>query len=187
MPRTGLTKKEVIEKAAELANSKGLSYVTVTTLSEYLGIKKPSLYYHFSSLEEVTEAVMIYGWTIASEKLTAVSECEDAQQALKSYAREFYKFAVENPGVFEAMLWYNKYISQELVEATEGLYKFFFGQMEKLGVENTVASHLLRTYRAFLEGFIMLVIHNSFGNPISINESFEISLEVLINGMDKYR
>lgn len=50
-----------------------------------------------------------------------------------------------------------------------------------------IANHLLRTYRSFLEGFIMLQIHNSFGNPISLEESFEISLNVMISGMDGYR
>ena len=30
MPRTGLSKEEIIQKAAQLANEKGLSYVTVT-------------------------------------------------------------------------------------------------------------------------------------------------------------
>ena len=40
MPRTGLSKEEIVEKAAELANEKGLSYLSVTTLSEYLGIRK---------------------------------------------------------------------------------------------------------------------------------------------------
>ena len=46
---------------------------------------------------------------------------------------------------------------------------------------------MIRFYRAFLEGFIMLQIHNSFGNPISIDESFEISMNVLISGMEQYR
>ena len=49
-----------------------------------------------------------------------------------------------------------------------------------------MANHLLRTYRAFLEGFSLLVIHNSFGNPISIDESFDISLNVLLNGIEEY-
>jgi hypothetical protein len=56
-----------------------------------------------------------------------------------------------------------------------------------MGIERDVANHLLRTYRAFLEGFVMLQIHNSFGNPISIDESLEISMNVLIAGMDQYR
>ena len=36
-------------------------------------------------------------------------------------------------------------------------------------------------------GFLLLVIHNSFGNPISIEKSFELSLDVLIGGMKKIR
>lgn len=54
-------------------------------------------------------------------------------------------------------------------------------------IDREVANHLLRTYRAFIEGFIMLQIHNSFGNPISIDESFDISMNVLISGMEQYR
>lgn len=44
MPRIGLSREKVIEQAAALANEKGLEYVTITTLADYLGIKKPSLY-----------------------------------------------------------------------------------------------------------------------------------------------
>ena len=45
MPRAGLTRQKVIEKAAQLANEKGLAYVTITTLADYLGVGKPSLYF----------------------------------------------------------------------------------------------------------------------------------------------
>ena len=55
MPRTGLPKEEIIQKAAQLANEKGLSYVTVTTLSNYLGIKKPSLYNHMKTIDDVVK------------------------------------------------------------------------------------------------------------------------------------
>ena len=186
MSRAGLTKQKVIEKAAELANQKGLSYVTVTTLSEYLGIKKPSLYYHVSSQEEVVEGLMIYGWTRVSEEIVRSAARADAHESLRRYTGEFYRFALANPGVFEAMLWYNKYENEELSKATEGLYNFFFEQTDKLGICRDTANHLLRTYRAFLEGFIMLEIHHSFGNPISISESFEVSMDVLLGGMEQY-
>lgn len=69
------------------------------------------------------------------------------------------------------MLWYNKYSSDELKNATEGLYKFFFEQTGKMGIGLEKANHLMRTFRAFLEGFILLENHNSFGNPILIIES----------------
>ena len=42
-------------------------------------------------------------------------------------------------------------------------------------------------YHSKTIAFIMLQIHNSFGNPISIDESFDISMNVLISGMEQYR
>ena len=77
--------------------------------------------------------------------------------------------------------------ADEPVSSTEGLYMFFFKQTDGLGINREIANHLLRTYRAFLEGFIMLQIHNAFGNPIPMDESFEISMNVLLAGMEKYR
>lgn len=187
MPRTGLSKEKIIEKAAELANEKGLSYLTVTTLSDYLGIKKPSLYNHMKTIEDMHRSLMIYGWRTVSDDVVKGIDTSDEKTNLTEYARKFYQFAIDNPGVFEAMLWYNKYSDDTLLSATEGLYTFFFKQTDGLGIDRVIANHLLRTYRAFLEGFIMLQIHNSFGNPISMDESFEISMNVLISGIEQFR
>ena len=187
MPRTGLSKEEIIEKAAALANEKGLSYLTVTTLSEYLGIRKPSLYNHVKTMDDLHYKLMIYGWKKVSEELVAGIDSGSPKDNLIDYGRAAYRFAMENPGVFEAMVWYNKYSDDSLLEATEGLYSFFFEQTDNLNIDREVANHLLRTYRAFIEGFIMLQIHNTFGNPISIDESFDISMNVLISGMEQYR
>lgn len=187
MPRTGLSKEKIIEKAAELANEKGLSYLSVTTLADYLGIKKPSLYNHMKTIEDMHRDLMIYGWRIVSEEVVKGIDSSDEKKNLSEYGRKFYKFATDNPGVFEAMLWYNKYSDEALISATEGVYMFFFAQTDGLGINREIANHLLRTYRAFLEGFIMLQIHNSFGNPISVEESFNISMNVLISGIDQYR
>ena len=187
MPRTGLSKEKIIEKAAELANEKGLSYLSVTTLADYLGIKKPSLYNHMKTIEDMHRDLMIYGWRIVSEEVVKGIDSSDEKKNLSEYGRKFYKFATDNPGIFEAMLWYNQYSDEALISATEGLYMFFFAQTDGIGINREIANHLLRTYRAFLEGFIMLQIHNSFGNPLSVEESFNISMNVLISGIDQYR
>ena len=139
-------------ETAALANERGLGAVTITTLSEYLGIKKPSLYNHVKSQEDIYKGIMIHGWTNGAGAITE----------------------------------HNKYESEELLQATERIYHFFFVQTDKLKIDRSVADHLLRTYRAFLEGFSLLVIHHSFGNPISIEESFEISLNVLLKGIEPY-
>ena len=96
MPRTGLTKEEIIEKAAALANEKGLSYLTVTTLSEYLGIRKPSLYNHIKTIDDLYYKLMIYGWKKVSEEIAVGINSSDPNENLKTFGRSFYKFALEN-------------------------------------------------------------------------------------------
>ena len=90
MPRTGLTKEEIIEKAAALANEKGLSYLTVTTLSEYLGIRKPSLYNHIKTIDDLYYKLMIYGWKKVSEEIAVGINSSDPNENLKTFGRSFY-------------------------------------------------------------------------------------------------
>lgn len=66
MSRVGLTREKVIERAAELANEKGIEAVTITTLAQYLGIKKPSLYNHIEGPEDLRRQIMLYGWKYIS-------------------------------------------------------------------------------------------------------------------------
>lgn len=185
MPRVGLTREKVIEKAAELANERGIEAVTITTLSQHLGIKKPSLYNHIKGPEDIYQGIMIYGWRHISE-CAAYVQNENPCAALREYAEIVYRYALGNPGVFEAMLWYNRYQSEELKLATTELYRFFFAQTDKLHMDRETANHILRTYRAMIEGFLLLVIHDAFGNPVSIEESYELTLDVFMKGIEQY-
>ena len=47
---------------------------------------------------------MIYGWTHGIEPLSKQIKTDDAHEALRQYANFFYKYAIKNPGVIEAML-----------------------------------------------------------------------------------
>lgn len=154
MPRVGLTREKVIERAAELANEKGIEAVTITTLAQYLEIKKPSLYNHIEGPEDLRRQIMLYGWKYISGCMVENIKEEDPKE--------------------------------ELREVTEGPYQFFFEQTDKLGINRVMTNHLLRTYRALLEGFLLLVVHDSFGNPVSIEESFEVTMDVFIRGIEQY-
>lgn len=95
----------------------------------------------------------------------------------------FYDYATNNKGVFTAMLWYNKYESVEKEKATTRLFNMIFKVMKPLDISDVNINHIIRTLRSFLEGFSLLVNNNSFGNPVSIKESFDLSLEIIMNGI----
>lgn len=85
--------------------------------------------------------------------------------------------------VFTAMLWYNKCESDEKENATKKLFNMLFKVMKTSNISDDNINHIIRTLRGFLEGFVLLVNNNAFGNPVSIKESFDLSLEIIINGI----
>ena len=61
-------KEEIVLVTLELAAKKGLANVSMSMIADKIGIKKPSLYKHFASKEEIVEAMYEYLRTQAKEK-----------------------------------------------------------------------------------------------------------------------
>lgn len=183
MAKAGIYKDTVIKTAVRLANEKGLESLSMKILAEELGIQPPSLYNHIGSLEELKRELMLSGWRELEQRLLRSAAGIGGWEAFRAMCREFYRFAVENRGVFNAMLWYNKYSDSSTMSATEELFTYFYRTMAGLNISREKSEHLMRTIRGFLEGFALLVNNGAFGHSASIDESFEISLDVLIAGM----
>ena len=95
----------------------------------------------------------------------------------------FYDYSTNNKGVFTAMLWYNKYENDEKENDTTRLFNRIFKVMKSLDICDDNINHIVRTLRGFLEGFSLLVNNNAFGNPILIQKSFDLSIEIIMNGI----
>ena len=183
MARMGLDKNAVISRAAQLANDIGLDNITLKALANDLNIQPPSLYYHIGGLDDLKKELMIYGWLQMEDQILEAVAGISGYDAIEVICREFVKYATENPGVFNAMLWYNKFENDKTNNATKKLFSVVFKVFSSLNISQEDSDHLMRTFRSFLEGFALLVNHNAFGNPISINDSFDLSLKVLMAGM----
>ncbi len=183
MSKNILSDELIIETSAVIANKIGLDNLSLKIISKELNIKSPSLYNHISSLEEIKQRLMIYGWKQIEEKMIDSAVGVSGYEALKNMCYAFYDYAINNKGIFTAMLWYNKYESTDKVKATTRLFNMIFKVMKSLDISEVNINHIIRTLRSFLEGFSLLVNNNSFGNPISIKESFDLSIEIIMNGI----
>ena len=183
MARTGLDTNMVIHRAAQLVNEVGLENITLKMLADDLGVKSPSLYNHIGGLEDLKMQLMIYGWKEMEQRIIQSVIGSSGYDAIKAGCHAFYEYATENPGLFNAMLWYNKFQNTETMEATSGLFSVLFKVTSSLNISEENCNHIIRTLRGFLEGFSLLVNNEAFGNPVSIAESFELSLNVLIEGI----
>ncbi len=183
MTKNNISYELIIETAARLSNKVGLDHLSLKMIAEELNIKSPSLYNHISSLDDIKEKLMIYGWKQVEEKIIDAAVGVAGYDALKKMCYAFYHYAIHNKGVFTAMLWYNKFESTEKNKATTKLFDMLFKIMSSLNMSDEHIHHAIRTLRSFLEGFALLVNNNAFGNPISIEESFELSLEIIMKGI----
>ena len=183
MARAGLDKNIVVEKAAQLANQIGLDHIQLKTLAEHLNIQPPSLYNHIKGLDDLRHELMLYGWRNMEERMLEATAGVSGYPAWEAICRAFYTYATENPGVFSAMLWYNKYRDDEARRVTERLFSTMFQITATLGISEENCNHLIRTFRAFLEGFCLLVNKDSFGHALPVEDSFNLSLQVLMAGM----
>ena len=183
MARAGLDRDVIVVRAAQIANEIGLENVTLKMIAKEFGVQTPSLYNHIKSLEDLRKQLMLYGWKQMEEKIIRAVCGVSGYDALREICYAFYDYAVANPGVFNSMLWYNKFQNEENEEATGDLYPVIFKVMESMNISHEKANHLIRTFRSFLEGFSLLVNNGAFGNPISIRESFDLSVDVLLAGV----
>ena len=168
MARAGLDKNIVVEKAAQLANQIGLDNIQLKTLAESLNIQPPSLYNHIKGLDDLRHELMLYGWWNMEERMVGAADGASGYAAWEAICRAFYGYATENPGVFNAMLWYNKYRDDETQRVTKRLFSTCFQITAALGISEENCNHLIRTFRAFLEGFCLLANNDSFGHALPV-------------------
>lgn len=183
MSKNKISENRIVETSAKLSNQFGLENLSLKMIAEELNIKSPSLYNHVSNLDEIKILLMNYGWEQVEEKMLDAAVGVAGYDTLKNMCHAFYDYATNNKGVFTAMLWYNKFENIENEKITERLFHMLFKIMQSLNISDYNINHAIRTLRSFLEGFSLLVNNHAFGNPISIQESFEMSLEIIMNGI----
>ena len=182
--KAGLDKDIILKTAADLADAEGIANVTLKALAEKLGVKPPSLYKHINGLEELNKALMLYGWKSLEKKVTRAAVGKSKEDAIRAIFYAYRDYVKEHPGVFEAMQWYNMYQSEENLKATEEIVAVLFQVLSAYDLQEEQKVHIVRMFRVFLQGFLMVEIHGGFGNPVSITESFDFSLEILLNGIE---
>ena len=183
MARNGLDINMIISRGAQLVNEVGLENITLKMIAEDLGVKTPSFYNHITGLEELKIQLMLYGWKQMEQRIMQSVIGVSGYDAIRAGCYAFYEYAIENPGLFNVMLWYNKFQNRETMEATSGLFSILFKITSSLNISEENCNHIIRTLRGFLEGFSLLVNNEAFGNPISIAESFALSINIIIEGI----
>lgn len=182
--KAGLDKKTIIEAAAHIADERGIVNVTLKVLAAELGIKPPSLYKHFNGgLDELNRELMLHGWRSLENEIIKAAIGKAKDDAIMAICYAYRNFAAGHKGLFEAMQWYNMYLSEEHLQATEGMVSVFFQVLDAYGLNEGQKVHIVRMFRGFLQGFASIESHGGYGNPLSVKDSFDFALRTMLNGI----
>ena len=164
-------KEEIIQATLSLASEKGLSNISMSQIAEYIGIKKPSLYNHFKSKDEIIEATYQYLRNEARSSLS-IDEIDYAKLIEGKSLKEILMLTINNYSNMttqENMLKFYKIIYAErtfnplaakilieetnrMVNATKNLF-YALQVHKKLNVESidVVATSFAMTIHAFMD------------------------------------
>lgn len=182
--KMGLDKKTILQAAADMADERGMTNVTLKQLAAELGVKSPSLYKHFNGgLDELNKELMLYGWRSLEEKITKAAIGKSKDDAILAICFAYRSFAAGHQGLFEAMQWYNMYQSEEHLQATQGMVSVFFQVLDAYELSERQKVHIVRMFRGFLQGFSSIESHGGYGNPLSIDDSFDFALKTILKGI----
>lgn len=181
--RAGLDSNRILKAAADMADAGGIASVTLKSLAQELGVKSPSLYKHIDSLDDLKHQLTLYSWQALEQEIlrSAVGKAKD--DAIREVFYAFRRFVKAHPGLFEAMQWYNMYLSPQDLQATAGTVELLFQILDGYDLAEQQKVHIVRMFRGFLQGFLGIESNGGYGNPMSLDASFDFALDIILSGI----
>ncbi|HQA67206.1 MAG TPA: TetR-like C-terminal domain-containing protein [Aggregatilineales bacterium] len=182
--RRWLTREIVVERAAQMADKAGaLDEVTLTVLAADLGVRTPSLYNHVEGLEDLHQALAMYGLRQLIERLRAAAAGLAGREALVAMADAYRRFAREHPGIYPLTLRAPDPGEEALAALGDELLHMLLLVLASVGLHGDDALHAVRGFRALLHGFATLEAAEGFKLSLDRDESFRRALAAYLDGL----
>lgn len=181
--RPGLNVSQIIDVAAELADTVGLHDFTLKELAEKLEVKTPSLYNHVSSLDAVHRGLTLRALQDLANTMRASAVGLCGLDALRGIAHAERDFAHQHPGLFAAIQRTFEDQDEELRLASHDLLDIVLAVLRGYQLEGEAVVHAARALRSALTGFVTLESNDGFGLPTGVDQSFEWLIVMLDAGL----
>ena len=73
--------------------------------------------------------------------------------------------------------------NDEHLQVTKGTVSILFQVLEAYGLTEEQKVHIVRMLRGFLQGFSAIESHGGYGNPTSLDDTFDFALKTILNGI----
>ena len=183
-------RKKVIITAGEIFSHYGFKKTTMDKIAKALKMGKSSIYYYFSSKEEIFEAVVLYEANVLRNELTtAIKSVESPVEKLRNYVfvrmKSFEKLSNYYNAIFDKNLDHfdfietvrSRYDREEL--AILRLLLYHGARKKVFNVKNSEYTAL--AVQTTLKGFEVPLFWKK--KEVNIEERLNATLDVLFNGI----
>lgn len=166
MPTTGWDKRIAADLIVEMERHLSEKVATIPEMRRILAVK---------GYNELREAI---------EHAIAGKTGADALHAMMMAMR---RYALDRPGMSAATFRTPEVDTPEWRAAYMELGAVVVGVFGQLGVRGELAHHALRMLRAIIRGFVLHEMASSFLEPLSHDQSYELTIKVFTEGLSVLR
>lgn len=183
-PRAGLDTQAVIEAAAALVDELGAEQLSLALLAQRLGVRKPSLYNHISSLPALKYQVVVQSKREVLAALTRALTGNSGLEAMFALAEAYRAYAQAHPGL---------YALAEQIHATEkdaellAIEEDIFARVQTVVAPYQLSEEEINTailgVRSIIEGFLSLELGGSLPHHLDRDQSFHQVIHAFFRGI----
>ena len=139
-----------------------------------------------TTLPEMRRILAVKGYQGLRRRIEGEVKGKSGADALRAMALGMRSYALERPGL-SAATFRNPIIDSPEWRAGSELAQTVFGVFAQIGLEGEQAQHALRMLRSLVRGFVLNEMALSFSDSLDYERSFELAIEVFIQGLCAFR
>lgn len=178
-----VTKEAVIQAASDIADSEGLSKVSLKVVAERLNIRTPSLYNHIASLNDLLREVAHNGMRTMNDKMTQAAVGNSGDMAIKSISIAYLNYIITHPGIYEIIQWAHWHSNSE----TEAIFDYYKSLIKKLvlsyNFKTQKIDEILSLLMSLLHGYSSLELGKALINPEEVIKALTNSIDIVLLGL----
>lgn len=181
--RIPLDQEQVVDAAAQLADSVGLAELTLTKIASELGVQQPALYRHIESWQDLLRLLSLRGRHQLGDALAEAAIGVSGDEAVAAVGRAWRGAVLASPGLYEATDRYPCAGDPELEEAVERIVGIIAQALAGFDLDDDHRVHAARALRSAFHGFAHLESGDGHPHPHDLDDTFDGLIELMCAGI----
>jgi AcrR family transcriptional regulator len=179
----GITRAQVVETAAALADEGGLDQLTLAQVAGRLGVKLPSLYNHVDGLPALRRELALLGTRLLGAALARAAVGRSGDEAVRAVTSAYRAFVLERPGLYAATVRAPAPDDREHQALAAEVLDVIVAILTPYALDADGTIHAARALRAIAHGFATIEGAGGFGLAQERDASFAHLVEAYLAGL----